>query len=487
MSQSISINKLLKEHKGPNGVSLYDHLCAVLEKILRDPSDVSKFENFEQISSFIKHNNLNYNTPKTDKEVNQQKDYSTELTNWYNECLAMLEKLTKENSKGKKEPVKKLGAVPNLLDDAKILEMAGISFGEEETYLLSKSLTKLAAKTNAKELRFWGKILGTQADYYVAEGLLDNEYSDDIPTPDTEPPGTGCNRLTFWVTNNVLDDWFELPLVTPEQIRVARQIKHIFSGDLEAPVLTYPSFPGKEKHYLKAQIVRITFANVLVPKDYRKTNDDDPKIEALEFVEDYKYPTWEELVDPGTWQHYHPNILESGRVRHYIPPTVKEEDKEEYENQLAENDPYLDRLLPITEDKLSEKFTQEFEKFQFFANFRSGEEDKPLWRVRVCGESQIYSTEKDDGQTSYAVVTLKNILWPGAVTVASATNYVNIYVGYGHKLTTLTVDPFQPGDTKNDPEDVEEFPEPYPAGGPPEELEPDTDKPADDEGEEEDQ
>ena len=94
MSQSISINKLLKEHKGPNGVSLYDHLCAVLEKILRDPSDVSKFENFEQISSFIKHNNLNYNTPKTDKEVNQQKDYSTELTNWYNECLAMLEVFT---------------------------------------------------------------------------------------------------------------------------------------------------------------------------------------------------------------------------------------------------------------------------------------------------------------------------------------------------------------------------------------------------------
>jgi len=40
----------------------------------------------------------------------------------------------------------------------------------------------------------------------------------------------------------------------------------------------------------------------------------------------------------------------------------------------------------------------------------------------VCGESQIYSTEKDDGQTSYAVVTLKNILWPGAVTVASVNN-----------------------------------------------------------------
>jgi len=94
--------------------------------------------------------------------------------------------------------------------------MAGIYFGEEETYLLQKSLAKLAAETEARELRFWGKILGTKKDYWVAEGLLDHKFSDEPSSPETERHGTGCNRLTYWVCNSVLDEWMQLPLVTPE-------------------------------------------------------------------------------------------------------------------------------------------------------------------------------------------------------------------------------------------------------------------------------
>jgi radial spoke head protein 4A len=65
-------------------------------------------------------------------------------------------------------------------------------------------------------------------------------------------------------------DWCELPLVTPEQVVCARQIKHICSGDLDALLPTYPVFPGREKHYLKAQLVRITHANLIVPKGMYK-------------------------------------------------------------------------------------------------------------------------------------------------------------------------------------------------------------------------
>jgi len=90
---------------------------------------------------------------------------------------------------------------------AKILASAGVSFGEEETYLLSKSLTRLAARANARELRFWGKIFGTENDYWIAEGLLNHENSDDPVSPEIERHGEGCNRLTFWVTNDVLGDW----------------------------------------------------------------------------------------------------------------------------------------------------------------------------------------------------------------------------------------------------------------------------------------
>ena len=54
------------------------------------------------------------------------------------------------------------------------------------------------------------------------------------------------------MTDSVLDDWIELPDVLPEQIIAARDIKYILSGDLNAPVNTYPVFPGKERHLLRA-------------------------------------------------------------------------------------------------------------------------------------------------------------------------------------------------------------------------------------------
>ena len=51
------------------------------------------------------------------------------------------------------------------------------------------------------------------------------------------------NYYSFWVTNNIFDDkWIELPLITPEQVKVARKIKKGFSGDLFRPVTSYPMF-----------------------------------------------------------------------------------------------------------------------------------------------------------------------------------------------------------------------------------------------------
>lgn len=68
-----------------------------------------------------------------------------------------------------------------------------------------KNLTnfkKLAEKTKASNLRFWGKIFGTQADYYVAEGRVSDEFADAIPDKTYEPAGVGVNRMTYWVTNS---------------------------------------------------------------------------------------------------------------------------------------------------------------------------------------------------------------------------------------------------------------------------------------------
>jgi hypothetical protein len=87
-------------------------------------------------------------------------------------------------------------------------------------------------------LRLWGKVIGSEKDYYIIEGQA-------------EPRGTGANKWTFWAATELTGDWTELPLITPAQLRTSRKIKHIFTGDLGRTVLSNPLFPGKESHLVQ--------------------------------------------------------------------------------------------------------------------------------------------------------------------------------------------------------------------------------------------
>ena len=93
--------------------------------------------------------------------------------------------------------------------------------------------------SGADSVRFAGKILGTKADYWVAAGHL-NEPEEDLKDATVEPRGTGVNNAVYWVTSNLLGDWIQLPDCRPEWINTARQIKYIFTGDLNAKVESNP-------------------------------------------------------------------------------------------------------------------------------------------------------------------------------------------------------------------------------------------------------
>jgi radial spoke head protein 4A len=54
-----------------------------------------------------------------------------------------------------------------------MFEWAGVVFGEEESVKLGKALKRLAVLSGAPRLRFWGKIYGTQKDYWITEGVLE--------------------------------------------------------------------------------------------------------------------------------------------------------------------------------------------------------------------------------------------------------------------------------------------------------------------------
>jgi radial spoke head protein 4A len=53
-----------------------------------------------------------------------------------------------------------------------MLEWAGVSFGEDITYLMQKSMARLAKMSGADSVRFWGKIYGTEKDYWIASGTM---------------------------------------------------------------------------------------------------------------------------------------------------------------------------------------------------------------------------------------------------------------------------------------------------------------------------
>ena len=140
--------------------------------------------------------------------------------------------------------------MPNFTEEAEMLEWAGVSFGEEETYKMGRSFKRLAQMSGAETLQFVGKIFGTKSDYWVACGKLNT--SEEKTDTGMESRGEGVNALVYWVTDNLLNDWVQLPDCRPEHICQARMLKHVFTGDLNADVVGNPGFDGKERHFLRA-------------------------------------------------------------------------------------------------------------------------------------------------------------------------------------------------------------------------------------------
>jgi hypothetical protein len=89
--------------------------------------------------------------------------------------------------------------------------------------LLQKSLQNLARTSGATKLRFWGKINGTERDYYVAEGQAEALATEEEKPAEFEPRGSGVNEFAYWVCSSPDENkWTALPDLTPTDIEVAR-------------------------------------------------------------------------------------------------------------------------------------------------------------------------------------------------------------------------------------------------------------------------
>lgn len=115
----------------------------------------------------------------------------------------------------------------------------------------------MAGEQNLANVRLFGKILGTESDYYIVE--TDNNADEDAAggeegaeEVDQEAKGTGANIYAYYVSSNSCSSWTKLPDVTPKDIEASREIKVLLTGDLDRKIITNPFFFGKERNYLRA-------------------------------------------------------------------------------------------------------------------------------------------------------------------------------------------------------------------------------------------
>ena len=237
---------------------------------------------------------------------------------------------------------------------------------------------------------------------------------------------------------------------------VAKMIKYIFTGHLNAEINSTPPFPGKERHLLRAQLARITHATCIIPKGLLEVDEETQK---EKYAEEFAMPTTpEEVKSFEIWAHQHANILQTGRVTHLAAPTMNEEEKDEYLAKVGETDPVIDRYRTLNED--APVTGLEF-----------------AWLSKVVGDVQPYNQlPPKDGTVTYSVNVLKSLRWPGAVTVAQNGKFANMYIGHGLKRGDVAFNPTEPPDVMSDPVDHIEQPEPTPLVAPELEPEPDTDK-----------
>lgn len=444
-----SYKKLLKDLKSNKGEDLYSHIIDVFGHLMRHYPEEA-LDKIEEVSYLWKNKeDLNLEEFlkvaqevrfKTSSEANAQ--YAFKAGKLFEAPV-----LEEDEEPPEKAPV---GNVPDLISIGRIFEWAGIAFGEKEYFLLQKSLAKLAEKSGASKIRFWGKIYGTENDYYIAEGVqeeAEEAEGDEEKPKDFEERGTGVNQFVYWVSHDSLSEWVQLPDLFPKYLRSSRDIKVAFTGDLEKDIITNPFFHGKEKHYLRAQIARIHHGTTLIPKGLYRTVEDDAKeieVDEPEDEENKYVPQTENQSALANWSHYPKGILQNCRTGH-MEPEPEEDDERDPEDILKEieaKDPYDARLKLIVEDN-------------------EVESGVPAWNLRLHGDSERQATLR--GKTEHnGVVVLKSNRWPGSVTVWKGESWHQIYVGNGHKYEPKHYFPVHPPFIPVDPEDLEEHPEPNP-------------------------
>lgn len=405
------------------------------------------------------------------------------------------------------------GSLSDVVAEQQHFNAVGMGLPQADAYRLLVGLRQLIRAEPLATVRFWGVVTGGAYDYYVAECQTDAERAQENaelagdgeeegdmeeeeehapvsqiadvlctigvrrrgrrgPRPSTpaEEAGTGLNAMCYYACTSADPmSWTRLPDVSPHHITVARQLRCRFSGNLDAPIHGHPRFMGCEKHYLRAQIARITSACRIAPVQTFTTEGavpeeeeeeegaparppptavpayaavppllpqdtpDEEDAEAIAAVQAwYRGYSKEELMQAKGWAHIAPTVLRSGRVT--TAPAEEEEEPEAGEGEEDEGQgegttaaapppppPAPELIAPFLSDVSLDA------PLSYPGHSRAS---LGAWTFRKAYEGEGSQT---------AVYVAKSLRWPGAATYAVTTagrpgaSYQMMYVGTGLK------------------------------------------------------
>jgi radial spoke head protein 4A len=397
---------------------VYDHLTEVVLKLVSDQPDAA-LAVLETISAQVKGASFPAQAPADRVGGEAAAAEARAARSGYLGAQAALFGAPKPNEEGGAtgEPVQ------DFTDESGFLEWAGVSFGKTGNFRLHLSLKHLAAKfPTAKNLRLFGKLLGTAHDYYVAEAVMEAPEGEEDGAKDAlgnliQKTGEGPNKFTYFVCNGVGLPWTRLPQVTPHQVIVARQVRRFLSGDLAAPVQGHPPFPGNEAGYLRALIALIAAGTSVAPAGVFQAVDGDES-GAIEPVPEDAAGDAPDLSSLDSWVHTGLALNVLGRTKPNPPKMNDAGEEVPDENAPEPSAP----LKPVSED----------------APLAEGE-GGGSWEVRAAPVTGL-----PEGEAPKGITVLRSLRFPGAVAVGIGKKSTQLYVGYGHEVSLKAYAPALP-------------------------------------------
>jgi radial spoke head protein 4A len=351
------------------------------------------------------------------------------------------------------------GQIEDVTKTMRLMSMANLGLADDEVFRLHLALKKLAKSQPVEKVRFWGKINGTQQDYYIAEAVMKDgsrepppaeeeeppaEEDGDpdapkepkppkIPQPPMEEPGTADdvivkspNQYMYYVCSRPDEPWVRLPDIKPIHISGARSLRRLFTGKLDTPVYGCPPFPGKEQELLRATIARISHCCALAPRQCFGLEGEEGEEQTVTKAElgtepgQFSGVNAAEMAPTDTatgWVHAYLDILPQGRCAFW----ETEADTAAREALAAAAEEEGKPPPPAPEGSTHPK------------PLRNIHEDDEV----IPGHAAAWTTRSMASHVpEYAKAVARSNWWPGACTVAFGTEYYNLYMGWGQKAVT---------------------------------------------------